>query len=165
MKWWMLCDERLRINKAVRYNPPPSEQHSTRPPAFQSPLSIFQLGMPNCHLRGSQIHVFCFSLLIPLSVFLTSVETNIFHIYDYIYIYAYIYIYIYEETERHFLDSSRPPLILNTSFYKSVFLSYVYLFYFVYIILFMSYRRLSRSLYTEYNLSTYLYSSPCESTV
>jgi hypothetical protein len=97
MKWWMLCVER-RSHKQDGEMHPPSEQHSTRPPALQSPLSIFQLGIPNCHLRGSQIHIFCFSLLIPLSVFLTSVETNIFHIYWYIYI--YIYMHTYKETER-----------------------------------------------------------------
>jgi len=124
---------------------PPSQQHSTRPPAFRSPpRSIFQLGIPNCHLRGSQIHIFCFSLLIPLCVFLTSVETNIFHIYEYvciyIYIYAYIlfiyiYIYIYinrKRGERVFLDSTRPAVIFNTSLYISLFLPYAYLFYFIY---------------------------------
>ena len=104
MKWWMLRVERRSHKQGGDIHPPPpSEQHSTRPPAFQFPLpSIFQLGIPNCHLRGSQIHIFCFSLLIPLCVFLTSVETNIFHIYEYIYIYAYIYIYIYiyEQKER-----------------------------------------------------------------
>ena len=131
MKWWMLRVER-RSHKQGGDIHPPSEQHSTRPPAFLSPPSIFQLGIPNCHLRVSQIHIFCFSLLISLCVFLTSVQTNIFHIYEYIY--AYIYMNR-KRGERVFLDSSRPAVIFNTSFCSSVFLPYGYLFYFMYTIL------------------------------
>jgi len=112
MKWWMLRVERRSHKQGGDIHPPSTATFHTPSCVSIPPRSIFQLGIPNCHLRGSQIHIFCFSLLIPLCVFLTSVETNIFHIYEYVYICIYsVHIYINRKRgERVFLDSSRPLL-------------------------------------------------------
>lgn len=101
MKWWMLCVERRSHKQGGEIHPLLSNiPHSLL--RFHPPCPYFSSGIPNCHLPGSQIHIFYFSLPVPPSVFLTSFETSIFHIG------LYIYRYYFQAPLCSFLSSAHP---------------------------------------------------------
>jgi hypothetical protein len=128
----------VRINKAVTYTPFWATFHT--PSCVSIPPSRLYFSLAYLTVISGEVeYTFSASPFLFLYVCFWRRLRPTYFIYKSIYMHIYIYIHIHiymnrKRGERIFLDSSRPAVIFNTSFYISVFLPYAYWFYFMYTI-------------------------------